>query len=83
MNRDRRSSSQDPTAERTTDQSTQSASGLSSPPSGPGVERNLALDEEVVNRTEPDSTPRRYEQPLDADRDPVMPADDSALPTKI
>ena len=31
MNRDQRSSSNDPTAERAVDQSTQSASGLSSP----------------------------------------------------
>ena len=77
MNRDGRSSSNDPTSEPAVDQSTQSASGLSRP--GPGVERNRDL----VNRSEPDTTPRRYEQPIEDDEDAVMPSDDSTLNTKI
>ncbi|MGH9308476.1 MAG: hypothetical protein ACRD1U_03835 [Vicinamibacterales bacterium] len=63
MNRDRTSSSNDPTAE-------------------PGIDRNGDRLEEVVNRTDHDTTPRRYEQPVDED-EPVMPADDATLNTKI
>ena len=81
MNRDRRSTLDDPTAERAADQSTQSASGLSAGREGPGVERNRTTDD-VVNRADLE-TPRRYEQPLEDDDDPVMPADDSTLNTKI
>jgi hypothetical protein len=45
--------------------------------------RNRAEHEDVVRRTgtERDYTPRRYEQPVDAD--PVMPSEDSTLKTKI
>ena len=82
MNRDRRSSSNDPTAEPSSDQSTQSASGLSSGQEGPGVERNHALGREQIAREELD-TPRRYDQPLEDDADPVMPSDDSTAKTKI
>lgn len=80
MNRDRRSSSNDPTDEPAADQSTQTASGLSS---GPGVERNEALDDDAINRPDLLDTPRRYEQPIEADDDPVMPADDATINTKI
>lgn len=72
MNRDSRSSSHDPTAERTSDMSTQTASGLSG---GRDAEN-------AVNRA-PLETPRRYEQPIEDDDDPVMPADDATLNTKI
>ncbi len=49
---------------------------------GPGVERNRLYD--TVNRTEADTaTPRRYEQPLEDDDDPVMPGVDATLNTKI
>jgi hypothetical protein len=82
MNRDRRSSSNDPTDEPAIDQSTQSASGLSRDVSGPGVERNRSLDREVVNRSG-SSTPRRYDQPIEEDSDPVMPSEDSTVNTKI
>jgi hypothetical protein len=71
MKRTGRASSNDPTEERKVEQSTQSASGLSRAPSGPGVERNRALDRDLVNRTMLDRTPRRYEQPLEEDDDPV------------
>ena len=78
MNRDNRSSSNDPTAEPTADQSTQSASGLSS-----GTRRDSGdKADEVVSR-EGLETPRRYEQPLSEDEDPVMPADDATVNTKI
>ena len=82
MNRDNRSSSQDPTSERAVDQSSESASGLAGGREGPGVERNQA-DADLVNRRTADTTPRRYEQPLEDDSDPVMPADDATLNTKI
>ena len=74
MNRDHRSSSNDPTAERTADQSTQSAGGL-----GAG---RTAGEPDLVNR-DPLDTPRRYEQPIEDDADPVMPSDDATLNTKI
>jgi hypothetical protein len=83
MNRDRRSSSNDPTDEMTADQSTQSASGIGVPRSGPGVERNRAADRDIVNRTHASTTPRRYDQPTDEDEDPVMPDTSSSLNTKI
>ena len=76
MNRDNRSSSNDPTAERTSDQSTQSASGLSAGRSRPDSSGG------VVNR-QPFETPRRYDQPIEDDDDPVMPADDATLNRKI
>ena len=82
MNRDGRSSSQDPTSEPATDQSSESASGLTAGREGPGVERNRG-DADLVNRRTADTTPRRYEQPLEDDHDPVMPSDDSTLNTKI
>jgi hypothetical protein len=45
--------------------------------------RGRAEHEDVVRRTgeERDYTPRRYEQPVDAD--PMMPSEDSTLKTKI
>jgi hypothetical protein len=82
MNRDRRSSSNDPTSETDARQSTQSASGLSSGREGPGVERNRGY-EETVNRSRPNTTPRRYEQPIEDDEDHVMPSEDTTLHTKI
>ena len=76
MNRDNRSSSNDPTAERTSDQSTQSASGLSAGRTG------LRDADDAVNRGRFD-TPRRYDQPIEDDDDPVMPGDDATVNTKI
>jgi len=73
MNRDGRSSSNDPTAEQTADQSSQSASGLSG--GRPG--RDQAVNQESLD------TPRRYDQPIEDDDDPVMPSDDTTLNTKI
>ena len=79
MTRPRRTRLDDPTAERTSDQSTQSASGLTDGPDA----RNRADDEDLLRRTaeERDRTPRRYDQPAEAD--PVLPSTDSALNTKI
>ena len=37
---------------------------------------------DAVNRA-PLETPRRYEQPIEDDEDPVMPSDDATLNTKI
>lgn len=61
MNRDGRSSSNDPTAEPAIDQSTQSAGGVG--PSHQGAEA------EIVNRQPLERAPRRYEQPSEADGD--------------
>lgn len=96
MTRDPRSRLDDPTAERTADQSAETASGLTTgrpgpdttplapdDAGGPGVERNRTVDETAVRRRPEgrDGTPRRYDQP--ADEDPVMPTDDASLGTKI
>ena len=79
MNRDDRSSSTDPTDELSVDQSTQSASGLSTGRSRPRVDTQ---HEDIANHGDLE-TPRRYEQPLADDADPVMPSDDSTVNTKI
>lgn len=70
MNRPDRTRLDDPTAERTHD---------------PVPERNDGPKEDVVRRTskERDYTPRRYDQPADADGDPVMPSEDPSLNVKI
>jgi len=67
MKRDGRSSSHDPTAERTTDQSTQSAGELAGGRRGPGLRPHADTEDELVNRSWPDGTPRRYDQPLEQD----------------
>lgn len=65
MKRPRRTRLDDPTAENTSDQSTQSASGLTA---GRDM-RNRAEGEDLIRRTaeERDTTPRRYDQPAEAD----------------
>jgi hypothetical protein len=81
MNRDRRSSSNDPTAEREVDQSTQSASGLSAETdSSSNRQRSGNRDEFARGGLD---TPRRYDQPIEDDEDPVMPTDDATVNTKI
>ena len=65
--RDRRTPISQPTAERTSDQSTQSASGLSAERPGVGRERQNSDDRDRDR----------------ADDAPTMPADDSALNAKI
>jgi hypothetical protein len=84
MNRDGRSSSNDPTAEGKADGATPAGSVLPAFRPEPNVEPVPASEEEVLNRQTADTTPRRYEQPLAEDADePVMPAADSTLTTKI
>jgi hypothetical protein len=80
MTRPRRTRLDDPTAERTSDQSTESASGLTA---GRETTPRRADDEDLIRRTaeERDRTPRRYDQPAEAD--PVMPSEDPSLNTKI
>jgi hypothetical protein len=80
MTRPRRTRLDDPTAERTSDQSTESASR---PTAGRETTRRRADDEDLIRRTaeERDRTPRRYDQPAEAD--PVMPSEDPSLNTKI
>jgi hypothetical protein len=58
-------------AEPVADQSTQSMSGLSG---------GRSRDERSA---EPLHTPRRYDQPIEDDEDPVMPSNDTTLNTKI
>jgi hypothetical protein len=77
---------QHPADEREADTSTQSATGRTagkSAPDGPGVERSRARDDdEIANRIPPrHETPRRYDER--SGEDPVMPADDPSLGTKI
>jgi hypothetical protein len=77
MNRDNRSSSNDPTAEPARDQSTQSASGLTA-----GRRSRPDKSSDLVD-LQPLDTPRRYDQPIEDDDDPVMPSDETTLNTKI
>jgi hypothetical protein len=66
------------------EQSTQSATGLAAGREAPAVERNKDYsDEETVHRSGGTSTPRRYDQPIEDDENPVMPESDSTLNTKI
>ena len=85
----RRTNPSDPTAERTSEQSTQTASGLSGGRGGPEVASERQADE-VLDRSAEEryDTPRRYEhgdegrtdrEPLD----PALPSDDATLNTKI
>jgi hypothetical protein len=64
------------------DQNREPAAGPSGRP-GQGVESTRDVEQDVVNRHAVDTTPRRYEQPLGDDDDPVMPSDDSTLNVKI
>jgi hypothetical protein len=73
MNRDRRSISDD---------------GMSPHTPGPssGVNRAGGVPREDSGErfsSGPLDTPRRYDQPIEKDDDPVMPADDATLNTKI
>ena len=71
MKRDGRSSSHDPTAERMVDQSSQSAGGLTTRGPADVDSPSRGPDDDIVNRRGADGTPRRYEQPLEADDDPA------------
>lgn len=83
MNRDGRSSSNDPTGEAAADPAVQLDPGRPArEPSGRQAPRR-ADHEEVVNRHTANPTPRRYEHPLTEDDDPVMPANDATLNTKM
>jgi hypothetical protein len=72
MTRDHRSRSNDPTAERTANQSIRSGA------LGHSVGEP---DDELVNRTRAETTPRRYDQPIEEDEDAVVPEDDSTTET--
>lgn len=77
----RRANQSDPTSERTSEQSTQTASGLTSGRRGPEVASEREADD-LLNRDAEEryDTPRRYEE---GDTDPALPADDATLNTKI
>jgi len=84
---ERRTPPDDPTAERTADQTTQGAAGLhrsvgASPPGSPSEAGRDADDTAYRNDGDLYETPRRYDW-KDNDEDPVMPSDDSTLNTKI
>lgn len=77
----RRNKPADPTAEGTSDQSTQTASGLPGGKPERSQEDTRPLEAPIARtRAERHTTPRRYEHEADDD---VMPADDSSLNTKI
>ena len=87
MSDGRRTPPDDPTAERTADQSTQGAGGLhkSVDGTGPAGARGGAREaDDTSYRNDEDlyKTPRRYDSE-DNGKDSVMPSDDSALNTKI
>jgi hypothetical protein len=48
-----------------------------------GVTWDPPGNRDLVNRTTFPDTPRRYEQPVEEDDEPVMPASDATLNTKI
>ena len=79
---DRRPNPSDPTAERTSEQSTPGASGLGG--GRPDLEqgrRDDDTDDPISRGPEDDrATPRRYDED---ERDPVMPTDDASLGTKL
>lgn len=77
----RRANQSDPTSERTSEQSTQTASGLTGGRRGPEVASEREADD-LLNRDAEDryETPRRYEE---GETDPALPADDATLNTKI
>lgn len=76
---DRRTNPSDPTAERTSEQSTPSASGLTGG-RPEDVRRTDETDDLTPRGAEDDrATPRQR----DSDEDTVMPTDDSSLGTKI
>ena len=73
--------SNDPTAERTAEQSTQTAGGLgggrTDATDSPDRERDDLMNRNVEERYR---TPRKYEE---GETDPALPADDATLNTKI
>lgn len=50
---------------------------------GHRAEDTRAEDNELVNRRRMNTTPQRYEQPVQEDDGPVMPGDESTLKTTI
>ena len=74
----RRANQSDPTAERTAEQSTQTAGGLGGGRQRPGADADDMLNRSTEERYD---TPRRYEE--EGDTDAAMPSNDSALNTKI
>jgi hypothetical protein len=87
MTRHERSSKDDPTAERTADQTTQTAGGLGAGTEGPDTEVNRDSEREQLDdparrrRDERDTTPRRYDEGVQ--ENPVMPSDEPNLRTEI
>ena len=79
---DRRPNPADPTAERTSEQSTPTASGLTGGRTDPEQPRRNDDNDELKPRGGEDAraTPRGHDA---ADDDPVMPTDDASLGTKI
>jgi hypothetical protein len=79
---DRRPNPADPSAERTSETSTPSASGLGGGRAGMEQARRDDDHDELIPRHGEDdrATPRRHDEP---DADPVMPTEDSSLGTKI
>ena len=65
--------SDEPNAEPAVDQSTRSAPGLTGRRSRPARKADRG----------PLDTPRRYDQPIEDDDDPVMPSADTTMNTKI
>ena len=67
-------------------------SGISERPDPPASEPSPGIDRDAVARRQesgelryggPLHTPRRYDQPIEEDDDPVLPAGDATMNTKI
>ena len=78
---DRRPNPADPTAERTSEQSTPSASGLTG--GRPDREQGRRDDGDELIPREGEDTRVDGDRGAETDRDPVMPDDDTSLGTKI
>lgn len=97
MNRDGRSSSNDPTGEAAADPAVQLRRDQppGTRPADPAVRNredradrgdvdpSRGQDDDIVNRHTADATPRRYERPVTDDEDPVLPAGDATLNTQM
>ena len=78
---DRRPNPSDPTAERTSEQSTPSASGLTG--GRPDMEHGRRNEGDELIPREGEDSRVRGDRRTDTDRDPVMPDEDTSLDTKV
>ena len=74
----------DTDSEQTRDQSTDDqGGGITNPPLDQETSNQQAVPSSDVGNRQLLETPRRYDQPIEDDDDPVMPSGDTTLATKI